>query len=148
MAFLRWQNLKQSHRVALTAALVLGFLLLGFQNCAPAPEENDPEAEYTAQYMKEEIERRNVQLLMLSEANRSCVVDSDCIAIEVGHKTCGGPRAYTYSSIKNDVSLLNRYSTELKTLERQAQDPNTVGDCMVVQPPNLTCVANICQATN
>ena len=148
MSVLQWNAIKRGHRVALMMVVGLGFLFLGFQNCAPVAEvEDDGGSELSTLQLKEEIERRNLQLQVLSEANRSCVADSDCIAIPVGHKVCGGPRTYTFSSIKNDVPLLNRYSTELKELERKALDPNLASDCALQTPPVLTCVASLGQAT-
>jgi hypothetical protein len=137
-------NRRRTHSILLFA-LWIGFLGL-FQNCAPVKELTQEEK--VMKDLEIAIEKTAGDLETLAESNRSCTTDSHCVAVVVGFKGCGGPRAYTYTSLNNDMATLQSLSTDLQNLERDHWNRSTgrVSTCELVLPPSLACQSGLCQA--
>lgn len=77
-----------------------------------------------------------------------CTSSGDCQTLAVGHKACGGPRAYVvYCPKSTDVTLLRARIAELDRADRAAAK-GTVSDCMMVTPPRVTVSGGSCRATD
>lgn len=126
--------------------LSFAFVVLGFQNCAPAAAPDEGGDVRSLADLNSDIAKYEAQLRNLALANRACVAASDCVVIAIGLKGCGGPRAHTFTSVKNDVSYLAALAAELMRLERQRTklSPDLVDTCLLVEPPVLTCASNLC----
>ncbi|MBN8542313.1 MAG: hypothetical protein J0L82_18120 [Deltaproteobacteria bacterium] len=127
----------------LLLVLWIGFLGL-FQNCAPVksltPDEN------VMKDLEIAIEKTAGDLETLAESNRSCTNDSQCVAVVVGFKGCGGPRDYTYTSLNNDMAAVDALSVQLQNLERDHWNRSgQASTCELVLPPSLACQASLCQ---
>jgi uncharacterized low-complexity protein len=78
----------------------------------------------------------------------SCSSDSDCNAVPVGHKPCGGPARYlVFASQATDVARLqalaarHRDASRALNVARQARS-----DCAIVPAPEVACVDRRCVA--
>jgi len=125
--------------------LVLWLGLLGlFQNCAPV-KDLTPE-EKAMKDLAIAIEKTSGDLESLAESNRSCTNDSQCVAVVVGFKGCGGPRDYTYTSLNNDMATIQALSISLQNLERDHWNRSgQASTCELVLPPSLSCQSGLCQ---
>jgi hypothetical protein len=76
-----------------------------------------------------------------------CKNDDDCIAIEFGHKPCGGPKSYLISSKLNSnlskiISLSKDYSAKEKKIH---QEGDVFSTCDFVEKPQIKCSKGICR---
>lgn len=133
------------------SSFVLGGLLLTFQNCGPAFEgeafssidSTSPDHLVSGDDLENEEER------LLSLVKLECQVDSDCHAIGLGDKPCGGhQKALIYSSLDfpeeeflTDVEIYNNDSREFN---RQHQLESTCE--FLIIPEKLTCNVGTCEA--
>lgn len=124
--------------------LVLWIGLLGlFQNCAPVKDLTQEEK--AMKDLEFAIEKTSMDLETLAESNRSCATDSQCVAVVVGFKGCGGPRTYTFTSTGNDMETIQALSINLQNLERDHWNRSRqVSTCELVLPPNLACQSGLC----
>lgn len=79
-----------------------------------------------------------------------CSSDSQCQALPIGARPCGGPASYlAWSTAKTSSSeiqtLADRYRTEQQ--ERNARS-GMVSDCRAIAPPAAVCRAGSCQLTD
>ena len=134
---------RRAHTILLLV-LWIGFLGL-FQNCAPV-KDLTPE-EKAMKDLAIAIEKTSGDLETLAESNRSCTNDSQCVAVVVGFKGCGGPRDYTYTSLNNDMATIQALSISLQNLERDQwnRSNGVVSTCDLVLPPSLACQSGLCQ---
>lgn len=133
---------RRLHTVLLVV-LWIGFLGL-FQNCAPVKDLNQDEQ--VIKDLEVAIEKTENQLLTLAESDRSCARDTDCLAIPLGFKGCGGPRSHTHTSASNDLPTLEALSASLHDLERDYWNRgNRVDTCELRLPPTLACQSGLCQ---
>lgn len=132
-------------RIHTVLLVVLWIGLLGlFQNCAPVKELNQDEK--ALKELEIAIEKTSNDLETLAESNRTCTSDSHCVAVVVGFKGCGGPRAHTYTSLSNDMATIEALSIDLQNLERDHwQRSPRVSTCELVLPPTLACQSGLCQ---
>lgn len=127
----------------LLLVLWIGFLGL-FQNCAPVKEMTQEEK--VMKDLEIAIEKTAGDLENLAESNRSCTTDSQCVAVVVGFKGCGGPRAYTYTSLNNDMATIQALSLNLQNLERDHwMRSGQASTCEMVLPPALACLSGLCK---
>ena len=92
------------------------------------------------------IEKTAGDLETLAESNRSCTNGSQCVAVVVGFKGCGGPRAYTYTSQNNNLAAIETLSLNLQNLEREHWNRSgQASTCEMVLPPTLDCQVGLCQ---
>ncbi|HXH30373.1 MAG TPA: hypothetical protein VNJ01_06150 [Bacteriovoracaceae bacterium] len=83
----------------------------------------------------------------LSASDLSCSKTTDCTAMELGSKACGGPSDFVVASKKNknleEVSYLAQ-----RTVDRENDynvSYNVISDCMLRLPPEVSCQANVCK---
>ena len=75
-----------------------------------------------------------------------CATASDCRALPVGRKACGGPRAYVvYCPASTDESALRAKIGELDRADMEA-NRGAVSDCMLVTEPGITVSGGQCRA--
>jgi len=79
-----------------------------------------------------------------------CSSDSQCQALPIGARPCGGPASYlAWSTAKTSSSdiqaLADRFRTEQQ--ERNARS-GMVSDCRAIAPPAAVCRAGSCQLTD
>lgn len=125
--------------------LILWIGLLGlFQNCAPV--KHLTQDEQVIKDLEVAVEKTESQLLALAESDRSCALDTECVAIPLGFKGCGGPRSHTHTSASNDLPAIEALSASLRELERDIWSRgNRVDTCEMRLPPTLSCQFGLCQ---
>jgi len=79
-----------------------------------------------------------------------CSSDSQCQALPIGARPCGGPASYlawstTKTSSSDIQALADRYRAEQQ--ERNARS-GMVSDCRAIAPPAAVCRAGSCQLTD
>jgi hypothetical protein len=89
--------------------------------------------------------RLNDDVLRLSQPAK-CKVDSDCAALPMGIKPCGGPWKYILYSKKNaKLSKLKKRLDEYNKLDQQINETQqTMSDCSVTMKPELKCTNSMC----
>ncbi|NVJ67107.1 MAG: hypothetical protein HWE16_11525 [Gammaproteobacteria bacterium] len=104
------------------------------------------EAVKTYQATQEDLAALNKEILMLIE-DKSCNVDSDCAAIALGARACGGPESYAvYAPNNTDVSKLQSLAAQLESLNKIYNQNNQVMSiCKMELEPSVQCVQNQCQ---
>ena len=80
-------------------------------------------------------------------ADASCDDSSQCAALAIGHRACGGPSAFLAYSTKNtDVPLLTRLAAKHSAIEKQLNKlRGTVSVCEILLPPPVICRDKHCQ---
>ncbi len=135
----------RAYQVGTIAVLALG-MVLGFQNCGGSGMSALAAAPKTSNSVQKELQDLRGLIDDLNEADLSCAQDSDCSALGVGLRACGGPEAYIVTSALNPqhdqlmgvVSLLQQ-----KAREYMAQS-NMAGICLAILPPQVHCLQNVC----
>ena len=79
-----------------------------------------------------------------------CASDSQCQALPIGARPCGGPASYlawsTARTSSSDIqALADRYRSEQQ--ERNTRS-GMVSDCRAIAPPAAVCRAGSCQLTD
>lgn len=79
----------------------------------------------------------------LTNASLVCRVDSDCVAVAVGAKACGGPSGYVVTSKFNDFYTGGEIESLAKKTEKYSKAINSYlglfSDCSIEMPPTLEC---------
>lgn len=75
-----------------------------------------------------------------------CSADTDCAALEMGVKPCGGPWKYVIYSKKNSkVATLKKKLADYNALDQKINEQQqTMSDCMVSVKPSPKCVNKMC----
>lgn len=127
-----------------TLSLSLLALVVFFQNCSqrvafdvavPQPQLKDSAS---LSRLISEINSRDL----------SCDQASDCVALAMGAKACGGPTSYVVASLHNpELDSLKALISEL-TLQEQTESVRTgaVSNCSFLMEPTVACDANLCVA--
>lgn len=126
---------------------MLGLLLL-FQNCG-AFHEGIKSRGASSKTVADEIQALYIQIESVNENNLSCEADTDCEAVAIGHKICGGPSRFVVVSLKNPLlGQLTALAGELEAKERAFHQNSSemVGDCMMVVAPPTRCQTTRCSA--
>lgn len=91
--------------------------------------------------------RREITAL---SSDRACTRDSDCATVELGSKSCGGPKEYLlYSKPNTKETLLKRRAAEYTAIDKRVNEiEQLMSDCMFVSPPGVKCVAKTCTDSN
>ena len=83
---------------------------------------------------------------VVSAADLSCRTASDCTAVAIGSRACGGPSSYMISSKNNDnaelVTLLASKSGELEEAFNLKYQIFSI--CVLTMPPMPNCLAKKC----
>lgn len=84
---------------------------------------------------------------MYAEFDLSCQSDSDCIALPVGHKPCGGPSMSVITAKKNPLLSEVRRSARAVTTEQRAynQETNRISNCAMTRIPTPVCEDLTCR---
>jgi hypothetical protein len=114
-------------------------LFSGVFACTPASKDtekdNSENAGKSSQALMQELN---------SQATAACSQTSDCFNAAAGHRSCGGPESYLifsrWDSANKIFELLYSYN-----LKRTNETAGTMGDCLFMLPPSLTCINNICK---
>lgn len=79
---------------------------------------------------------------------RTCSTDSDCAAIGIGARACGGPADYLiYSRRSSDVPALTRAVNKYNAQRAHAlRRSGAISTCEAVTPPGVSCRAGMCAA--
>ncbi|MBP9706425.1 MAG: hypothetical protein KBD78_02210 [Oligoflexales bacterium] len=79
----------------------------------------------------------------LTKASLVCRVDTDCVAVAVGAKACGGPSGYVVTSKFNDFYTGGEIESLAKKTEEYSKAINNylglISDCSIEMPPTLEC---------
>ncbi len=79
-------------------------------------------------------------------ANLSCRQDSDCVAVAIGSKACGGPAKYLVSSNQNkylpEIQEKAKQSIELE--DRLNHAARIISTCSYVAEPEVKCSKQVC----
>ena len=83
---------------------------------------------------------------VVSAADLSCRTASDCVAIPLGSRACGGAQSYMIASKNNDnaelVTLLASKSSELEDAYNSKYQ--IISICSLIAPPMPNCLAKKC----
>jgi len=82
----------------------------------------------------------------LAGLSLKCEAASDCVAIPMGDRACGGPNYYTFTSKLNPSLTAVMETAALVTKAEKEMNTNfsLFSICSVERPPDLTCVENTC----
>lgn len=126
----------------LALAMVLCFQNCGSNGMTPAISEPNSKSSLT-----KEVQDLRVLIDSLNDEDLSCSLDSDCKALPVGLRACGGPTEFIVGSILNArhsevlaISELHRQKTK-----ELLQATNAVSTCIMLLAPAVHCVQNTCQ---
>lgn len=77
----------------------------------------------------------------------SCEQDSDCVALAIGSRACGGPNGFVVSSRLNPYfSSVESMANLTSSLEDDINMKDRVFSiCSIELPPPVACISNICQ---
>jgi len=77
-----------------------------------------------------------------------CKEDSQCRAIPIGKRDCGGPDAYVvFSTLTAKTAALEARAAEYTALQEEIlRDRSGVGPCEIILEPKLACIQQRCQA--
>ena len=77
----------------------------------------------------------------------SCTSSSQCGALPVGVKACGGYSRYLpFSAVNTDVDYLKNLSAQFNELStRHNELIGAISDCMIQPPPTPVCMNGMCQ---
>jgi hypothetical protein len=131
-----------------TLAILSLIMVVGFQNCGQSGMTSATSLNPSSQNSLDK-DLQNMRLLIdsLNQEDLSCAQDSDCEAMPIGWRACGGPSTYIIASrmaAQHDqlVSLADLYKQKVQA---QLAATNAVGTCITVLPPEPHCVQNACQ---
>ena len=86
------------------------------------------------------------QQIQAASANAVCDDSSQCHALGIGAKACGGPESYIAWSSKQDDGSALRQLVAQHAAARRAQNVRdaVMSTCSMVSPPGASCQANRC----
>jgi hypothetical protein len=125
-----------------TVSILLLALMGFFQNCSQR-------VAFDVAVPQPQLKDSSSLLNLISEINSrdlSCVQASDCVALAVGAKACGGPTSYVVASTHNpEFDSLKALITELTEQERaESARSGAVSNCSFLMEPAVACEANLC----
>lgn len=133
-------------QIATHTVLVLG-LMFAFQNCGPSGEESSELSKPGTGITQQDITSRYEEIRAVAAADLRCSNASDCEAVPLGHRPCGGPSDYVVASLLNpSYDQVLALAEQLTALEFQYNSSNQIaGTCDLRMPPQVACVAAKCQ---
>lgn len=83
---------------------------------------------------------------ILAAEDRSCERSSECRAIAVGKRACGGPREFVITSVNNRKSQLINSLAEISAVLEHAYnvENGVISICVIAPRPVASCVENFC----
>lgn len=129
--------------------IVVGFLLLSFQNCGSSEEAALGRTTSNQNVSGDDIERRLESVRGLAAADLSCTAVADCEAVAVGSAPCGGPSDYLIVSSRNSsFEQIVTLAEQVSELQHRFNLQNDLaGTCQFLMPPNLVCSAGTCRVS-
>ncbi|AOT10025.1 hypothetical protein [Pseudoalteromonas luteoviolacea] len=116
----------------------------------PAPAKMITKAEPIAHYNEDEISQAGIQnqhkYLNFITKDKSCDSNSQCLAIPVGSRACGGPSSYLLFSTKTaDQNKVYELAKKLTDSEAQYNAKHgMISICEHLRQPTTQCVENTC----
>lgn len=129
------------------------FLLLGLFGTAEAQmgQNAGPSAPQRKAKRPQQREAYRAELSHLLETNAiHCEKDDDCDALGVGSMACGGPKEFlpvakaTLAKVQSSVNDLTATIAEMD--QTRNKETGTMGICLALTKPKLTCSAGKCEA--
>ncbi|KQQ32933.1 hypothetical protein ASF61_12620 [Duganella sp. Leaf126] len=120
-----------------------GLLLLMTSACASAPPAADPPPAAAVSAATIDSLWQQIQA---ASANAVCDNSSQCHALGVGAKACGGPESYIAWSSKQDDGAALKQLVARHAAARRADNVReaVMSTCSMVSPPGASCQANRC----
>lgn len=84
---------------------------------------------------------------LLAKSDLSCTSGSDCVALAVGSRACGGPSSFVVTS-KDNANLAELETLTHATTEKEYafnHKYRIVSICSVAMPPELACEKKLCK---
>lgn len=136
----------RAYQIGTLIILSLG-MVTAFQNCGQSGMQSSKilpsgESEKSLQSMRTLIDN-------LNQEDLTCAQDSDCEALPVGERGCGGPETYIVvsklgSQYSQLISLVDLYKDKVHA--QLLSETDRVSTCLAVLPPEARCVSNSCAA--
>jgi hypothetical protein len=81
------------------------------------------------------------KIQILVNKNQKCRADKDCVAKELGEKSCGGPDSYVHFSTLDPEStkISPLIKQHLKLKKQDLANEITFSDCSFIESPKLEC---------
>lgn len=130
-----------------TQLLAIILLVLMFSACSA----NDADSKEQVELGKVIASLDTVLLEIQSTIGEAaCSQDSQCGAVAIGHKPCGGPSGYlAYSTHNTDVTRLNELVVQHRAINRELnQMTGAISDCSMQMEPKAFCADGNCSITN
>ena len=86
------------------------------------------------------------EVLKMAEG-MACEQDTDCVAIPMGSRACGGPQFHVIivpSQLKDSTKFKETVARYTADMKKHNINQNVTGICSVVMPPSLICKENRC----
>jgi len=139
------RNKYQNATIALVA-FALGLILV-FQNCGAPVATSDSNSNLAVNTRGNDVIQLSTSIKTLSDQDLSCKVDTDCEALPLGAKACGGPADYIIvSRLNSEFARLTSLSEELRVASIALnQQTGLASTCDFIEPPAVQCVSSRCQ---
>lgn len=127
---------------------ILSLTLFAFQNCGSTSGLSSSSTSPPSNKVDEVAIQQSVDLLKsLVSQDLSCSQDSDCLAIGIGHKSCGGFTGHVIASRLNpSIDQISSLADEITRAARAANESSgAYSTCDVYEVPSASCVSNSCQ---
>lgn len=138
---------------ALVLAFVSVFSLITISQSAHAVALKDLSEDQLKEHIEYEKTFAQIKGMMkivdvLNQSDLSCKTVSDCTALPIGHRACGGPNSFIVASKLNPSLAALTQSIELVTkAERDANSKlGLMSICSVEMPPTVGCNSGVCEA--
>ncbi|MFK7871566.1 MAG: hypothetical protein AB8C84_00125 [Oligoflexales bacterium] len=89
--------------------------------------------------------------MKLPTLDLACEKTSDCHAVGIGVSPCGGPIRYeVYSSLRKNEQDAEDFQRKIEQYQilMQKRAVGSFGVCIMVLPPQVSCVASVCQVVH
>ncbi len=126
------------------------FVMIGFvsqkASAAPTAEEAKLQEQLEIQRAYGAIVGIKSVVSTLANLSLACEEPSDCTAIAMGSRACGGPTSYVVTSKANtSIEALNlSIQLETKAESELNQKFHIISICSVEMPPELDCKSKVC----
>jgi hypothetical protein len=104
----------------------------------------------TSRSPADELSQRIVatqERLVAQIGDAACVAASQCAALPIGAKPCGGPSGHlAYSTVSGDQAAIDALAREHRALSAQLNALlGLMSDCSLVAPPPVACTQGRCR---
>lgn len=137
-----------------TVLLAVLTAVMMFQNCGiqgdmMAASAQPPVQDKLAPYKNMESRTLSQVIESLITKDLRCNQSSDCVAVALGERACGGPEKYVVASqLNSDIDLIDELASLLAQKDHEFNAQSGMASiCVAEMRPAVSCVARTCQTS-